>query len=77
MKRSDLLPLDLAVLESMNGGPEVSWGAAVTSSLEFLSDHGLCTRGPSYQITDKGREAFATCAWTSFQVLPASMWLAS
>lgn len=55
MKLKDLYPLERVVLESLNGGPPVQWGAAVTASLEFLAGHQLCTRGPSYKITDEGR----------------------
>ena len=48
------------VLAMMDGsGPALSWGAAMGATLEFLSGVGLCTRGPNYQITDKGKAALA------------------
>jgi hypothetical protein len=35
----------------------LSWGAAMGASLEWLQGQGYLTRGPSPQITAKGREA--------------------
>jgi hypothetical protein len=48
---------EIEVLRMLNGEREGEWGAWVGACLEFLEDAGLCTRGPNYQITDKGREA--------------------
>lgn len=43
------------VLEMLDGRREGEWGSWVSACLEFLNEAGLCTRGPNYRITDKGR----------------------
>lgn len=48
---------EVEVLEMLAGKREGTWGAWVSACLEFLSSNGYCTRGPNYQITDKGRAA--------------------
>jgi hypothetical protein len=53
----NLTPHEYEVLEMMNGERPGEWGAWVGACLEFLQEGGYCTRGPSYQITDKGRVA--------------------
>lgn len=51
---------ELKVLRSLNGDIEpLEWGAWVGACLEFLSGDGYCTRGPNYNITDKGRAYLA------------------
>jgi hypothetical protein len=56
---SELTSDDIEVLRILNGERQGEWGAWVGACLEFLSDHGLCTRGPNYQITDAGKRALA------------------
>ena len=47
---------EVEVLAMLDGsGPELPWGAAMGSALEFLREDGLCTRGPHYQITGAGK----------------------
>lgn len=52
---SEITSHELDVLEMMAGRREGEWGAWVSACLEYLSGFGLCTRGPRYTITDKGR----------------------
>lgn len=54
-----LTQYEIDVLRMMDGGPDLPWGAAMSVALEFLSGRGLCTRGPSYQITEAGRRALS------------------
>lgn len=56
---SDFTPTanEIEVLEILAGEREGRWGAAIGAALEFLSEAGLCTRGPNYQITEAGRIA--------------------
>lgn len=54
---SRLTRYEREVLEMLAGQREGKWGAWVSACLESLSDAGLCTRGPNYQITDAGRAA--------------------
>ena len=51
---------EIEVLEMLAGTRPGEWGAWVSACLEALSDDGLCTRGPDYQITPEGRAALAT-----------------
>jgi len=54
---NDLNECDIKMLRILNDElPDEVWGASWTVCLEFLNGRGLCTRGPNYQITDKGRE---------------------
>lgn len=48
---------EIEVLQMLNGDRPGEWGAWVGACLGFLSEAGLCTRGPKYQITNRGREA--------------------
>lgn len=51
---------EIEVLQTMVGECEPApWGARTTACLESLAGHGLCTDGPRYIITDKGREELA------------------
>jgi hypothetical protein len=52
---------EIEVLEMLSGDREGDgeWGAWVGACLEFLSGAGLCTKGPAFQITPKGREELA------------------
>lgn len=52
-------PHEIDVLKMLAGEREEEWGAWVSACLEFLEGAGLCTHGPNYQITDKGREVLA------------------
>jgi hypothetical protein len=56
----DLTEHEIEVLKMMNGQREGEWGAWVGACLEFLQGHGLCTRGPNYQLTDEGKRVLAT-----------------
>jgi len=51
---------EIAVLQMLSGDRPGEWGAWVGACLEFLEGAGLCTRGPNYQITQKGRDFLAT-----------------
>lgn len=51
---------EIEVLKMLNGEREGEWGAWVGACLEFLSGSGYCTRGPHYQITDKGKSFLAS-----------------
>lgn len=54
---SDLFESDRKMLRILNGEmPDEQWGSWWTPCLEYLKGRGFCTRGPNYQITDKGRE---------------------
>lgn len=57
-KDLNLCGFDYEVLGMLNGAREGAWGAAVGASLEYLSGHGLCTRGPNYKITLDGQIAY-------------------
>jgi len=50
---------EIEVLQMLDGTRSAEWGAWVWACLEILSGAGLCSRGPKYQITDKGRAALA------------------
>jgi hypothetical protein len=56
---TEIVQYEIDVLRMMAGGSELPWGAAMSVVLGYLSGRGLCTRGPNYQITDKGREVLA------------------
>jgi len=53
---------EVEVLRMLNGEVDFPWGAWVGACLEFLSGSGYCTRGPNYQITDKGKDYLKTLA---------------
>jgi hypothetical protein len=59
-KQYDLTEHEIEVLKMMGGRREGEWGARVGVCLEFLAGHGLCTRGPNYQLTDEGKRVLAT-----------------
>lgn len=41
--------------ELVTGVPQdLSWGAAMSVSIEYLSGSGYLTRGPNYKVTQKG-----------------------
>jgi hypothetical protein len=55
---SDLTPYDREVLKEIaqpGSGKDLSWGAAMSVTLEWLQGQGYATRGISTKITDKGR----------------------
>lgn len=53
----NLTDYDFEVLRAMAGERTMPlWGAALSITLEFLAGTGFVTRGPNYQITDKGRK---------------------
>lgn len=60
LSKPELTSHDIEVLRMLNGERKPEWGAWVGACLEFLSGHGLCTRGPNYQITDAGKRALAS-----------------
>lgn len=53
----DVTEHEYHVLEMLAGQRPGEWGAWVAACLEFLSEAGLCTHGPKYQITIAGRKA--------------------
>jgi hypothetical protein len=61
---SELNSHEIEVLEMLSGQRKPEWGAWVGACLEFLSDRGLCTSGPNYQITDEGKRALASLTTT-------------
>lgn len=50
---------EIEVLRMLAGEREAKWGAWVGACLEFLTEAGLCTRGPNYKITDAGRRTLS------------------
>lgn len=56
---SKLNQYEIELLEMLNGGPELPWGAAMSEALEYLAGRGLCTRGPDYRITTQGKMVLA------------------
>lgn len=60
MKQYEITPLEIEVLEMLAGEREFKWGSWVGAALEFLSEAGLVTRGPRYQITVEGARVLAS-----------------
>lgn len=60
LSEPELTSDDIEVLRILNGERQGEWGAWVGACLEFLSDRGLCTGGPNYQITEEGKRALAS-----------------
>lgn len=61
-----MIDFEKEILRHLNGEdvPGLSWGAAMSEAIEYLSGNGYVTprRGPlgiNYKITDKGLEAIA------------------
>lgn len=48
---------EIRVMKMLRGDPDhqYPWGSWVGACLEFLSEDGLVTRGPHYQLTERGR----------------------
>ena len=47
---------EIRVLKMADGSEPFVWGAWVGACLGFLAGGGYLTRGPNYNITQKGRE---------------------
>jgi hypothetical protein len=50
---------EIEVLKMLDGEREGEWGAWVGACLDCLEEAGMCTNGPRYLITEKGRVALA------------------
>lgn len=55
-----LTDYELSILQMMDGGPSVPWGAAMSAALEFMVGDGLVEQdGTNYWIADAGRLALS------------------